>query len=107
MFAGSDRPPYGGRLKGIKSTYGGQIVLTDLTALAQTDLGGHLDYVTRNLIEKWSQTLKMRVERFHNTLMGSRASAARWLAPFAFYYNYQRPNQALDNRTPVKAVKNS
>lgn len=24
-----------------------------LIALAQPDLGGHLDYVTRNLIEKW------------------------------------------------------
>ncbi len=66
-----------------------------LTALARTDLGGHLDYVTRNLIEKWFQTLKMRVERFHSTWMGGRASAARWLAAFPFYYNYQRPNQAL------------
>ena len=77
-----------------------------LTALAQNDLGGHLDYTTRNLIEKWFQTLKMRVERFHNTWMGARTSAARWLAAFAFYYNYQRPNQALDNRTPVEEVKN-
>lgn len=59
-----------------------------LTVLAQTDLGGHLNYVTRNLIEKWFQTLKMRVDRFHNTWMGDRASAARWLAGFAFYYNY-------------------
>ena len=45
-----------------------------LTALAQTDLGGHIDYVTQNLIEKWFQTLKMRVERFQNTWMGGRAS---------------------------------
>jgi putative transposase len=49
----------------------------------------------------------MRVKRFHNTWMGGRASAARWLATFAFYYNYQRPNQALDNRTLVEEVKNS
>ncbi|UOO95165.1 IS6 family transposase [Halococcus dombrowskii] len=78
-----------------------------LTALAQTDLGGHLDYVTRNLIEKWFQTLKMRVDRFHHTWMGGRASAQRWLAAFTFYYNYQRPNQALDNRTPIEEVTNS
>ena len=75
-----------------------------LTALAQTDLGGHLDYVTRNLIEKWFQTLTMHVDRFHNTWMGGEASAQRWLAAFAFYYNYQRPNQALDDRTPVEQV---
>jgi putative transposase len=58
------------------------------------------------LIEKWFQTLKMRVERFHNTWMGGRASAARWFAAFAFYYNFQRPNQALNNRTPIEEVKN-
>ena len=54
-----------------------------LAALTQTDLGGHLNYVTRNLIEKWFQTLTMRVDRFHNTWMGGGASAARWLAVFA------------------------
>lgn len=49
----------------------------------------------------------MRVDRFHHTWMGGRASAARWLVVFAFYYNYQRPNQALDDRTPVEEVANS
>jgi putative transposase len=77
-----------------------------LTALAQTDLGGHLDYVMRNLIEKWFQTLTMRVDRFHNTWMGRRASAQRWLTAFAYYYNFQRPHQALNNRTPVEEVLN-
>jgi transposase-like protein len=48
-----------------------------LTALARTDLGVHLDYVMRNLIEKWFQTLKMRVKRFHNSWNGSAASAQR------------------------------
>ena len=75
-----------------------------LTALARVGLRGDLDYVDRNLIEKWFQTLKMRVNRFHNTWNGSAASAARWLAAFAFYYNFQRPNQALDGRTPVEEV---
>ena len=78
-----------------------------LTALAKTNLDGHLDYVTRNLIEKRSQTLTMRVGRFHYTWIGSRASAQHWLAAFAFYYNYQRPNQALDNCTPVEEVTNA
>jgi putative transposase len=58
------------------------------------------------LIEKWFQTLKMRIERFHNTWMGGRASATHWLAAFAFYYNFQRSNQALNNRTPVEEVMN-
>ena len=77
-----------------------------LTALARCDLRGHLDYVERNLIEKWFQTLAMRIDRFHQTWMGARASAQRWLAAFVYYYNFQRPNQALDNRTPVEEVKN-
>jgi len=49
----------------------------------------------------------MRIARFHETWMGGRASAQRWLAAFVFYYNYQRPNQALDNRTPVEEVTNA
>ena len=75
-----------------------------LTALARCDLSGHLDYVERNLIEKWFQTLAMRIDRFHQTWMGRRASAARWLTAFRYYYNTQRPNQALDNRTPAEKV---
>jgi putative transposase len=58
------------------------------------------------LPRKWFQTLTMRITRFHKIWMGSRASAARWLAAFIFYYNYQRPNQALDNRTPVEKMAN-
>ena len=77
-----------------------------LTALAQNNLGGHLDYVTRNLIEKWFQTLTMRVERFHITWMGGRASARRWLRLFRHHYNHDRPNQALDGRTPSEEALN-
>ena len=75
-----------------------------LTALARCDLRGHLDYVERNLIEKWFQTLAMRIDRFHQTWMGRRASAARWLTAFRYYYNTQRPNQALNGRTPAEKV---
>ncbi len=47
----------------------------------------------------------MRIDRFHQMWMG-RASAQRWLTAFVYYYNTQRPNQALDNRTPAKEVIN-
>ena len=50
-----------------------------LTALTRCDLRGHLNYVNRNLIEKWFQTLVMRIDRFHQTGMGRRAA-------FVHYY---------------------
>jgi len=37
------------------------------TALARLGLSGRRDYTDRNLIEKWFQTLKMRIDRFHNS----------------------------------------
>ena len=77
-----------------------------MTALARCRLSGHLDYVERNLIEKWFQTLAIRIDRFHQTWMGWRASAQRWLTAFFHYYNRQRPNQALDNHTPAEKVMN-
>ena len=52
-----------------------------LTALARVGLRGDLDYVDRNLIEKWFQPLKMRVARFHNTWNGSAASAGSLPSP--------------------------
>ncbi|ELY83504.1 Integrase catalytic region [Natrinema altunense JCM 12890] len=30
----------------------------------------------------------------------------RWLTAFVYYYNFQRPNQALNNRTPAEEVQN-
>ena len=75
-----------------------------LTALFRLDLSSHLDYVDRNLIEKWFHTLKMRIDRFHHSWVGSRAAVAQWLAQFVYYYNFQRPHQAVDNRTPAEVV---
>ena len=49
-----------------------------LTALARTDLNGHLDYTDRNIVEKLFQTYTMRIERFHETWNGSQPSAERW-----------------------------
>jgi putative transposase len=74
------------------------------TALSRLGLSGRVDYADRNLIEKWFHTLKMRVDRFHNSWVGSRLSVRQCLALFAHYYNFQRPHQALNGRTPVEEV---
>ncbi|WP_254280630.1 IS6 family transposase [Haloarcula marina] len=76
------------------------------TALARLGLSGRLDYVDRNLIEKWFHTLKMRVDRFHNSWVGSRASVRGWFEQFVHYYNHQRPHQSLDGQTPAGEVLN-
>jgi putative transposase len=77
-----------------------------LTALARHELSGHLNSSTRNHIEKWFQTVVMRIDRFHSFWRGSPASARRWLRRFRYHYNRDRPNQALDGRTPAEAVLN-
>jgi len=45
-----------------------------LTALSRLGLSGHLDYTDRNHIEKWFHTLKMRIDRFHHSWVGSQSS---------------------------------
>ncbi|SNR67621.1 Transposase (or an inactivated derivative) [Halorubrum vacuolatum] len=37
------------------------------TAFARLGLSGRRDYTDRSLIEKWFQTLKMRIDHFHNS----------------------------------------
>jgi len=74
--------------------------------LARHDLRGHLDDNDPNYIEKWFQTVTMRINRFHSVWMGSSTSARRWLNRFKYHYNRQRPNQALDGRTPAEKVLN-
>ena len=76
------------------------------TALFRIGLSGHLDYTERNLIGKWFHTLKMRIDRFHTSWVGSRPSVQRWLEQFVHYYNHQRPHQSLNNRTPVEEELN-
>ncbi len=75
-----------------------------LTALSRLGLSGQLDYVERNLIEKWFQTLKMCVDRFHNSWVGSRGSVRELLEQFVHYYNTQRPHQSLNGQTPTKVL---
>ena len=77
-----------------------------LTALFRHDLSGQLDYEERNHIEKWFQTVSMRIDRFHSFWRGSQSSARRWLRRFRHHYNHDRPNQALDDQTPVETVLN-
>jgi len=77
-----------------------------LTALSRHDLSGHLDYHDRNHIEKWFQTVAMRIDRFHSFWRGSQTSAKQWLRRFRHYYNRNRPNQALDGSTPAEEVLN-
>jgi putative transposase len=77
-----------------------------LTALARRELSGQLDYSERNLVEKLFQTVAMRIDRFHSFWRGSPASARRWLRRFQYHYNHDRPNQALDGRTPAEEVLN-
>ena len=74
------------------------------TAFSRLGLNGRIDYTDRNLIEKWFHTFKMRVDRFHNSWVGSRLSVRQWLAVFVHYYNFQRPHQSLDRRTPAQEV---
>ncbi len=76
------------------------------TALARLGLNGRVDYTDRNLIEKWFHTFKMRVDRFHNSWVGSRRSARKWIEQFVHYYNHQRPHQSLNGKTPADEVLN-
>jgi len=76
-----------------------------LTALAKTDLLGDLNYTDRNIVEKLFQTYTMRVGRFHETWNGSQLSAERWLTAYTAYYNHLRSHQALENQTPIEALK--
>ncbi|GAA0218773.1 hypothetical protein GCM10009000_037200 [Halobacterium noricense] len=57
------------------------------TALSRLGLNGREDFPDRNLIEKWFYTLKMRMDRLHNSWFGSRASARECLEQFIHYYN--------------------
>jgi len=77
-----------------------------LTALARRELSGQLNHRDRNHIEKWFHTATMRIDRFHSFWRGSRASAERWLRRFRYHYNHERPNQALNGRTPAEEVQN-
>ncbi|ELY79757.1 transposase [Natrinema pellirubrum DSM 15624] len=76
------------------------------TALSRVGLSGRVNYTDRNLIEKWFHTLKILIDRFHTSWVGSRSNVRGWLEQFMHYYNRQRPHQALDGKTPAEEVLN-
>ncbi|MCD2199428.1 IS6 family transposase [Halobacterium sp. KA-4] len=76
------------------------------TAISRLGLSGRVNYTDRTRIEKWFHTLKMRVDRFHNSWVGSRAIVRKWLEQFMHYYNRHRPHQGLDGRTPIEELQN-
>ncbi len=78
----------------------------DRTGLTRLGLNGRVNYTDRYLIEKWFHGLKMRIDRFHNSWVGSRVSAREWFDQLVHYYNHQRPHQSLDGGTPADEVLN-
>ena len=59
-----------------------------LTTLARIGLSGQLDYTDRNHIEKGFHTLKMWIDRFHTSWVGSRPSVRQWIAVFVHYCGF-------------------
>ncbi|GGN94886.1 hypothetical protein GCM10009030_21680 [Haloarcula pellucida] len=74
-----------------------------LTALARQKLSGRFDYRTRNHIEKWIQTVTMRIDRFHS-FWGSQSSAKQWLRCFRHHYN---PNDPIKRSTDERQLRRS
>ncbi len=76
------------------------------TPLSRLGLSGRVNYTDRNRIEKGFHTLKMRIGRFHNSWVGSRASVREWLEEFIHYYNHQRPHHTLNGKAPAEEAQN-
>ena len=68
------------------------------TTLNRLGFRGRRDYTDQNLIEKWFQILKMRIDRLHNSWVGSPSTIRRWCLQSTHYYLPQRPDQSLDDR---------
>ncbi len=63
-------------------------------------------YQAYGIVVTGFQAVTMRIDRFHSFWRGSQSSAKRWLRRFRHYYSHDRPNQALDGRTPAEEVLN-
>lgn len=74
------------------------------TALSRVGLSGRVEHYDRNHIEKWFHTFKMRTDRFHTCWVGSRPAVQEWCQQFKRYYNRERPNQALNGKTPAEVL---
>lgn len=72
-----------------------------LTSFYRLGLSGQLDYAERNLMEKQFHTRKLRVDRFHNSWVGSWSSVREGLEQCVHYYNTQRLHQTLNGQMPA------
>ncbi|ELY50144.1 integrase [Natronolimnohabitans innermongolicus JCM 12255] len=61
-----------------------------LASFAQFGLSGQLDCADRDLIEYWFHTLKMCVDRFHNSWMDRRASVRTDFELYLQFYSAYR-----------------
>jgi hypothetical protein len=67
---------------------------------------GRLNYTERNLIKKvFTRSNSGSTASIHHWV-GSRPSVRQLIEQFMHYYNHQRSNQSLDNRTPVEKELN-
>jgi putative transposase len=60
-----------------------------------------------NYSHEWTHRfhiLKVRVDHFHNSWMGSLTSVREWFEQFGHYYNTQRPSQSLNGQTPAEVL---
>ena len=73
------------------------------TALSQLGQSGRVEYSECNHIKRWIRTFKTANDRFSTTSNGGPVSICRWPRRFVHYSNTQRPQQALDSRTPAAA----
>ena len=112
MFSRRGTDPAAAVLHQLTQKHGGDnlVFLVDtggyLTALSRHDLSSQLDYRLRNHIEKWFQTVIMRIDRFRSFWRGNQSSAEQWLQRFRHHYNHERPNQALNGRMPAEEIQN-
>jgi len=58
--------------------------------------------LSTNLIERWHSTLRTRINIMRG--MDSPRKSRLLLDGFVFYYNYFRPHEGLDNRTPAEVA---
>ena len=76
------------------------------TALARLGLNGRVNYTYRTLLERWFHTLKIRIDRFYTSWVGSQASVRKWVDQLAYHYISQTLCQTLDIKTPAEEVQN-
>ncbi|MFC2068914.1 IS6 family transposase [Chloroflexota bacterium] len=83
-------------IDGIELTFGADTLHIQSSPFAEAGL-------STNMIERWHSTLKTRTNIMRG--LSNLKKAKLLLDGFVFYYNYFRPHESLDNRTPAKVAK--